>query len=171
MTAIQQSHRALLKIRFTFPGGVKGRLTRDEQVVIWRYGAWLNALAAGALAPTTPKQQQFVSVAQGLAEPQSIYELAWVHFIKADADVKAELERLKTEKKAQMERAMKSDTSPWSGSYGTGLGVGASRYSSGPVKSQASASPTERWAPCHQCGGDGGAGGRCPSCGGNGFEN
>lgn len=23
---------------------------------------------------------------------------------------------------------------------------------------------------CHQCGGDGGAGGRCPRCGGNGFE-
>lgn len=27
-----------------------------------------------------------------------------------------------------------------------------------------------RWAPCRQCGGDGGAGGRCPRCGGNGFE-
>lgn len=27
-----------------------------------------------------------------------------------------------------------------------------------------------KWMPCHQCGGDGGAGGRCPRCGGNGFE-
>lgn len=31
--------------------------------------------------------------------------------------------------------------------------------------------PTDnRWTPCHQCGGDGGAGGRCPRCSGNGFE-
>lgn len=31
--------------------------------------------------------------------------------------------------------------------------------------------PTDnKWTPCHQCGGDGGAGGRCPRCGGNGFE-
>jgi len=28
----------------------------------------------------------------------------------------------------------------------------------------------QKWLPCHQCGGDGGAGGRCPRCGGNGFE-
>lgn len=28
----------------------------------------------------------------------------------------------------------------------------------------------DRWKFCHQCGGDGGAGGRCPRCGGNGFE-
>jgi uncharacterized Zn finger protein len=26
------------------------------------------------------------------------------------------------------------------------------------------------WLSCHQCGGDGGAGGRCPRCFGNGFE-
>ena len=30
--------------------------------------------------------------------------------------------------------------------------------------------PTARWETCHQCGGDGGAGGRCPRCGGTGFE-
>lgn len=29
---------------------------------------------------------------------------------------------------------------------------------------------TMQWENCHQCGGDGGAGGRCPRCGGNGFE-
>lgn len=27
-----------------------------------------------------------------------------------------------------------------------------------------------QWENCRQCGGDGGAGGRCPRCGGNGFE-
>lgn len=30
--------------------------------------------------------------------------------------------------------------------------------------------PQSAWESCHQCGGDGGAGGRCPRCGGNGFE-
>lgn len=34
----------------------------------------------------------------------------------------------------------------------------------------ASTSSDGKWTPCHQCGGDGGAGGRCPRCGGNGFE-
>lgn len=33
-----------------------------------------------------------------------------------------------------------------------------------------SESGTGRFDPCRQCGGDGGAGGRCPRCGGNGFE-
>ena len=33
-----------------------------------------------------------------------------------------------------------------------------------------STSTDNKWTPCHQCGGDGGAGGRCPRCGGNGFE-
>ncbi len=32
------------------------------------------------------------------------------------------------------------------------------------------ASPKNKWESCHQCGGDGGAAGRCPRCGGNGFE-
>jgi hypothetical protein len=42
-----------------------------------RYGYWLEALATGALAPSTPEQLQFLRVCRGEAEPRSAFEVAW----------------------------------------------------------------------------------------------
>lgn len=178
MTIDQQKHRELLRIRFDVREDIKNRLSNDDLMLIERYGTWLKALAKGALTPATSEQRRFVSVAQHKSKPQSNYEQAWSHYCNAIAVVRAEYKQLATEKnkvetKAQLIRAMKSDTSAWSGNYKSGLGVLTDIHASKFVENNKMYSctpPTEKWMPCHQCGGDGGAGGRCPSCGGNGFE-
>lgn len=61
-----------------YPVPASARLSDQERTLLSRYGYWLEALAAGTLAPTTPEQTQFVRVAQEGAEPNSPFELAWV---------------------------------------------------------------------------------------------
>jgi hypothetical protein len=48
----------------------------------------MEALASGAIAPTTPSQEQFVRAACGEAEPSTPFELAWtkVRMARAAAD-------------------------------------------------------------------------------------
>jgi uncharacterized protein YifE (UPF0438 family) len=48
-----------------------------ERELLSRYGYWLEALARGTLAPSTPDQVQFVRAARGEAEPRSAFEVAW----------------------------------------------------------------------------------------------
>lgn len=50
---------------------------------------------------------------------------------------------------------------------GVHISPGSSEYY---PTSKLSPKSDDRWMPCRQCGGDGGVGGRCPRCGGNGFE-
>src|SRR5262249_25643081 len=44
-------------------------LSEEEAAVLRRYGYWLEALASGAIAPTTPEQRHFVQAARGEAAP------------------------------------------------------------------------------------------------------
>jgi uncharacterized protein YifE (UPF0438 family) len=64
--------------RTDYPVPDSARLTAEERGLLARYGYWLEALATGSVAPTTPEQAQFVRVAQEGEEPQSAFEVAWV---------------------------------------------------------------------------------------------
>jgi Protein of unknown function, DUF len=69
-------HAALLR-RGAYPFHPAATLDDRERQLLSRYGYWLEALATGALAPSTPEQIQFVRVARGEVEPQSAFEVAW----------------------------------------------------------------------------------------------
>jgi uncharacterized protein YifE (UPF0438 family) len=69
-------HKAFLDRRdFAIP---PGDFTPAERSLLAKYGRWLEALAAGALTPLTPTQEQFVRVARGEGEPATEYEIAWM---------------------------------------------------------------------------------------------
>ena len=60
-----------------YPVEPTAHLTGAERDALVRYGYWLEALAGGAVAPTTPEQEQFARVARGEAEPRTLFETAW----------------------------------------------------------------------------------------------
>lgn len=74
--ALPPEHAALLN-RADYPVRPDAELEAAERETLARYGHWLAALAAGSIAPTTPEQMHFVSVAHGEAEPHSAFERAW----------------------------------------------------------------------------------------------
>lgn len=54
-----------------------GDFTPAESQTLAKYGRWMEALAAGAIAPTTPTQEHFVRAARGEVEPSTDFERAW----------------------------------------------------------------------------------------------
>src|SRR5262245_43120564 len=50
----------------------------EEISALSERGPWLEALAAGAISPTTPEQEHFLQVDREETEPTSVYERAWV---------------------------------------------------------------------------------------------
>ena len=74
--AVAPEHAVLLA-RGNYPVHPAGEFDDAEREVVAKYGHWMEALAAGVLAPTTPDQERFVRAARGEAEPQSPFEVAW----------------------------------------------------------------------------------------------
>ena len=74
--SIPPEHAALLR-RTAYPVHPAAVLDDRERELLSRYGYWLEALADGALPPSTPDQVRFVCAARGEAEPQSVFEKAW----------------------------------------------------------------------------------------------
>lgn len=72
----------LAKHDFVIP---PGDFTPAERDLLAKYGRWMEALATGALAPTTPSQDQFLRAAKGEAEPRTDFELAWAKVVEARA--------------------------------------------------------------------------------------
>ncbi|MBX9627712.1 MAG: DUF413 domain-containing protein [Gemmataceae bacterium] len=68
---------AVLLARGNYPVHPAGEFDDAEREVVAKYGHWMEALAAGVLAPTTPDQERFVRAARGEAEPASAFEVAW----------------------------------------------------------------------------------------------
>jgi hypothetical protein len=68
---------AVLLARGNYPVHPAGEFDDAERELVARYGHWMEALAAGVLAPTTPEQDHFVRAARGEAEPGSAFEVAW----------------------------------------------------------------------------------------------
>jgi uncharacterized protein YifE (UPF0438 family) len=57
--------------------GPPGDFTPTEKELLTKYGRWMEALASGAIAPTTPGQEQFVRVAGGAGDPSTDFERVW----------------------------------------------------------------------------------------------
>lgn len=77
------SEHAVFLRRGAYPIHPAATLDEREHELLSRYGHWLEALATGALVPSTPEQTQFVRVARGDAEPRSAFELTWVKHQRA----------------------------------------------------------------------------------------
>lgn len=50
----------------------------EEFGALSQRGHWMEALAAGRIAPTTPEQEHFLQVDREEAEPVTVEERAWV---------------------------------------------------------------------------------------------
>jgi uncharacterized protein YifE (UPF0438 family) len=79
----------LAKHDFVIP---PGDFTPAEKDLLTRYGRWMAALVSGAIAPTTPSQEQFLRVAHGEGEPTTDFERAWAKVIQAQGTAE-EVER------------------------------------------------------------------------------
>lgn len=49
----------------------------EEQTLLKKYGAWMDALAKGEIEPYTPEQSHFVAVANQEENPVTKFELVW----------------------------------------------------------------------------------------------
>ncbi|TKB48103.1 DUF413 domain-containing protein [Ferrimonas sediminicola] len=66
-----------------FPRGFarSGHFTMRESDLLEIYGRRLKALAEGTQSPTTPQEEQFVSMAHGERPAESAVEHAWTKYI------------------------------------------------------------------------------------------
>jgi uncharacterized protein YifE (UPF0438 family) len=60
-----------------FPVNCPGAFSDEERDILVRYGRWMEALASGAIAPSTPRQQEFLQVARGERPAETPFERAW----------------------------------------------------------------------------------------------
>jgi uncharacterized protein YifE (UPF0438 family) len=70
-------HRAYLGRPFAF-GCSTAVFPPDELAALEELGAWLEALAGGAIRPVTPEHRHFLAVDRDEAEPVTLEERAWV---------------------------------------------------------------------------------------------
>lgn len=67
---------AIRKQRFVL--GCSQEIFSDEEIeLLERYGHWYRRLACGELRPETEAQRQFVEVAQGERQPETVHEKTW----------------------------------------------------------------------------------------------
>lgn len=96
-------HAALLaRHDFVIP---PGEFTPAERDILAKYGRWLEALASGAISPTTPGQEQFVAVARAEREPETEFERAWVSVMRQRAVTDAVARTFVALSQARAERA------------------------------------------------------------------
>lgn len=75
---LRQQHRDLIGVPADGLAHLGYLLTEEERRFLNKYGAWLEALAKGAIQPLSPEQSAFVRVAAGEAEPSAFAELLWL---------------------------------------------------------------------------------------------
>jgi uncharacterized protein YifE (UPF0438 family) len=73
---VPAEHRAYLRHKGYAPR-CPSAFSADEKAVLDRYGHWLEALGTGRITPATPEQNHFLQVAQGEAEPVTLFERVW----------------------------------------------------------------------------------------------
>lgn len=164
-------------------------LSQQEREFLDKYGDWLERLASGLITPTTERQVQFLSVIRGERKPEHPNEELWLRVQKARESIRVREESVKVREKAEKDRvslvrklgkktalveelnlkieALKREIEGQNDRI-VKLQSIADKYE--PIQLEPSVTKKSAYEICHQCGGDGGAGGRCPRCGGNGFE-
>ena len=183
----EDPHRAVLRKPFTAQFRTSG-FSATEVETLARHGAWMQALAEGSLLLFTTAQSHFLRVAQGIATPETVHEKLWLKFVSAsrppsepspngDARPKPVEEALpEMPNAARILELARADglTSlqllqvvDRSSEFGlTDEQISELRYR---LQLRVGTS-SNNWSMCHFCQGDGGPGGRCHHCGGNGFE-
>lgn len=69
-----------------------GEFTPAETELLTKFGRWMEALASGVIAPTTPSQEQFLRAIHGEAEPVTDFERVWAK-VKRERAVAGEVVR------------------------------------------------------------------------------
>lgn len=77
-----ETNRAFFDNRY-FPRGFSrsGDFSLKEADLLTRYGALLNDLAQGRMAPATDAQARFLEVVQGQAEATHVLEKLWIKYL------------------------------------------------------------------------------------------
>lgn len=130
------------------------RLSDAESAYLKKHYDWLVRLESGEIVPGTELQKQFLKVLAGEISPQEPHERLWVR-VKQAREI------------AGAVKARVDELSSMPGKLGVewwelNMRQGHTNF----LESEQS----NLYATCKQCNGDGGAGGRCPRCGGNGME-
>jgi hypothetical protein len=73
----RHAHRALMGRPLSDLAQLRHWLTERETTLLAQYGAWMEALAAGRIAPLTAAQKRFKQVDQRKLAASSPYEQAW----------------------------------------------------------------------------------------------
>ncbi|MBL9152928.1 MAG: DUF413 domain-containing protein [Verrucomicrobiales bacterium] len=150
-------------------------LSKDDWEYLKKYGAWFESLESGEIEPKTELQKRFVSVCAGEIEPRHPPEQLWIK-VRAAREIYGNLERLENEsnelkKKVALQNTfiadLKSEVEELKRRNKKLI-----KLADGVELNQQRESPKSEHVheTCIQCWGDGGAGGRCPRCGGNGLE-
>lgn len=71
--AVPEEHQVYLR-QSGFVPDCPAAFSAEERTTLARYGRWMEALAAGLIAPATPEQQHFVQVVRGEAVPTTWFE-------------------------------------------------------------------------------------------------
>jgi len=154
-------------------------LSQHERDFLNKYGNWLERLESGQILPTTERQSQFLAVIRGEKEAEHPNEHLWLR-VQAARELFRRLERAENDRDGLINKLASNSTLVerlcseieshkkeinWQKDLITKLQHIVGKYE--PIQPEPK---TKTFEFCHQCGGDGGAGGRCPRCGGNGFE-
>ena len=103
--AIPKDHKPYLD-RKDFAVDPSIALTAEERKQLARYGNWLEALANGAIRPSTPAQERFLLVVSEKVKPESVFEQAWTK-VKRERARKLEAEEKKRESARKLEAEKK----------------------------------------------------------------
>ena len=116
------------------------------------------------------RRAHFVRVCRGELEPSTAFEHLWLRY-KQNCKLDREIHQLhlvlkSLERRGDEERVKLNKEIEWQKGLIAKLQRIADKYDPLPKESL----PSTKHSSCRQCGGDGGSGGQCPRCGGNGFE-
>lgn len=147
--------------------------TREEIEWINKYGDWCDHLAQRKVLPKTEAQRRFVCVINHQLEPKFSHEFIWRKVEKAlsnISNIESYISEIKNNEKIidsnnQVIKSLKKQLSEFED-----IEKEKKRLELVRQMNNQSGLVQEKSIFCILCGGDGGATGNCPRCGGNGME-
>jgi uncharacterized protein YifE (UPF0438 family) len=95
--SVQDAHEELIDICLSDISHIGYKLTKRERAILGKYGAWMEALIDGRIAPFTLGQRRFIQVSKRQAEARTELEQTWVAVINARNEIKNKLCTLQPE--------------------------------------------------------------------------
>lgn len=109
----RQGHQVYLRRASELEPAVAEKLSLQETQSLSKYLCWMQALIDGRIAPSTPAQTHFVTVAKGEEQPINVFEATYTRYTA----LLAEYNRRQQEVAERAARAQ-ATLIPWSGGYG-----------------------------------------------------